>query len=109
MSLSLNEAQFSQLIQFIKDDVVAQLPIQLAASRIGMQDVTPPIWVMGETLQINADGVIIHNNERTVFWHQESFVENMGNIRSNKVLLNTSVLSRSVRHGDMYIQLNCTI
>ena len=103
MSLSLNEAHFSQFIQYLKDQAV-KLPIQIAATRIGLQETNPPVWVMGKGLQINADGERVADKEIKIFWHLDSLMESLGNIHINEVLpsitlrLGTSALIKEVSY-----------
>ena len=85
MSLSLNESQFSQFIQFLKDEP-GELPIKIAARQVGLQESKPLVWVMGETIQINADGEIIPDKKIKIFWHAELLMESLGTIRINEVL-----------------------
>ena len=101
MSLALNEAQFSQFIQHLKDSPVTKPPIRAAVSRIGKQEVHP-VWVLGETLQLDANGDIIPDGQRSIVWHESSIAEYMGSVRLREIIpsihlpLDSSIITRYV-------------
>lgn len=79
MSLALNEAQFQQFIQFLKDNV-SSLPIREAASHVGLND-KHSVWVFSDRLQINSDGEPISEAQYRLIWHESSIKENLRNTR----------------------------
>ena len=99
MSLALNEVQFSQFIQHLKDN--APSVIRAAVSRIGKHE-GYPVWVMGENIQLNEDGDLIPKENRSIVWHAASLAENIGNVQLSELVptihipLDSSVLTRCV-------------
>ena len=88
MSLALNEAQFSQFLQYLKDDV-SSLPIRAAG-------------VMGPDIQLDENGEMMTEEQKSIVWHQAFLVERLGNIHLHEVIpklrtpLDASVLTRYV-------------
>ena len=76
MSLALNEAQFSQFVQHLKN-VNPSFPIRTAVCMIGKQEGCS-VWVMGADLQVSESGENIPEMERTIVWHSTSIEESIG-------------------------------
>ncbi len=99
MSLALNEAQFSQFIQFLKHEGLSSLPIRKAATTIGEQKNTR-VWVLGEKIQVNADGEVIPERDMGYMWLDETIQESLASVSLEEVLpmvkcpLETRVLQR---------------
>ena len=53
MSLALNEAQFAQFVQFLKNTASTPLPIKKAATVVGLQP-CKQVWVFGGDVQVSA-------------------------------------------------------
>lgn len=98
MSLALNDSQFSQFIQHLKNENPS-VPIRTAVSMVGKQE-GYPVWVMGEDLQLNESGEDIPEMERNIVWHSASIEESIGNVQLNEILptiqmpLDSSILTR---------------
>ena len=95
MSLALSEAHFSLFIQFLKEDV-SSLPIVKAIAHIGEQ--SSGVWVLNNSIQIDASGQLINENDREYIWLEEAFSDKYGNIALQQLIplitipLNTDVL-----------------
>lgn len=109
MSLALNEAQFQQFVQFLKDDV-SSLPIREAASHVGLHQ-KKSVWVLGENLQLNVNGEVIQEEDRSLIWHEGSIQDNLRIMRVQpdeiipkiQVPLDTSQLGRYMYNNSAYI------
>ena len=82
MSLALNEAQFQQFVQFMKDHV-SSLPIREAVSIVG-HNKNHSVWVFNDHIQTNANGEVLSEDEHRLIWHESSIKENL---RSTRVQL----------------------
>lgn len=101
MSLALNEAQFSQFIQFLKREG-GPLPIRKAVTIVGEQQKSP-VWVLGRHLQIASDGEVVPEANRVFMWLDETVKEGLTCVTLKEILpsvhqpLSTSVLHRWVQ------------
>ncbi len=94
MSLALNEAQFSQFIQFLKHDGLSSLPIRKAATTIGEQK-NSRVWVLGEKTQINQDGEVIPERDTAYMWLDETIQESLASVSWRRYSQWSNVLLRS--------------
>ena len=98
LSLALNEVQFSQFVQYLKNSS-SSLPIKSAANIVGKQE-DYPVWVMGEDIQLNQSGDMICEEDRQIVWHQASLAEYISNINLCELVphihtpLDSSILTR---------------
>ena len=98
MSLALSEAQFFLFFQFLKD--VANRPIVKATTHVGEQ--SDGIWVLNKSIQIDADGELITQENQTYFWLEEAFIDKYANLSLShlvpkvitRVTLTSNILSR---------------
>ena len=97
MSLALSEAQFSLFFQFLKKDV-ANLPIVKATTHVGEQ--SDGIWVLNKSIQIDADGEPITQENQTYVWLEEAFIDKYANLSLSHLVpkvitpLTSNILSR---------------
>ena len=85
MSLALNEAQFSSFLQYLKHESQSALQIQKAVTSIGLQK-KHELWVMGEGIQIDSDGVIVPAECQSHIWLNWSVEQGLGAISLRDVL-----------------------
>ena len=100
MSLALVEAQFSSFIQFLKKE---GLPIMKAVLNIGLQS-DGVVWVLGEDLHIDVDGIIIDRTNHVYTWLSDMVSEGLCSMSLAEVLpkitvpLNSFILQRYISH-----------
>lgn len=99
MSLAFNEAMF---IQFLKQESAKALNIRKAVSRIGKQP-HEDIYVFGEGIHIDSEGVLIPQDAQEYIWLDWSVQQHLGTVTMKEVLprvtvpLNTYSLHRAVQ------------
>lgn len=95
MSLALNEAQFSLLIQFPKKE---GLPIKKAVLIVGLQN-DAKVWVLGKHLQITITGEVIDECDRVYIWLNDMIRESLCSVSLDEVLPKIKLpLSSTILH-----------